>query len=105
MRKIEILCFAGCPHIDLATARAREAVRITGVEAEIVSVPIEDAERASAARFLGSPSVRVDGVDVERAARGDSDAYGLRCRIYIEDGKTEGAPPVSWICAALVSRT
>jgi hypothetical protein len=51
-------------------------------------------------RFLGSPTVHVDGLDVEPDAV-TRDDYGLQCRVYWHDGRLEGAPPSRWIAAAL----
>jgi hypothetical protein len=58
----------------------------------------EDAERE---RFLGSPTVRVNGRDVDPGA-GERTDYGLKCRIYrsTEDGQSH-VPPESWIRRAL----
>ena len=53
---------------------------------------------ASERRFLGSPTVRVDGRDVE-ATR--STMFGLHGRGYFVDGRVDRAPPTSWIRAAL----
>jgi hypothetical protein len=70
---IEILYFEGCPNADPAFARVREVVRTLGLEAEIREIVVEDEADALRQRFLGSPSVRVDGVDIEPAARGRTD--------------------------------
>ena len=49
---------------------------------------IGDAERE---RFLGPPSVRVDGYDIEPGADARTD-YGLKCRLYrTESGDEERA--------------
>jgi|SRR5687768_2633417 len=78
---IEILYFEGCPNADPAFARVREVVRAMGLEAEILEIVVEDEADALRRRFLGSPSVRVDGVDIEPAARGRTD-YTMTCRLY-----------------------
>jgi hypothetical protein len=97
---IEILYFAGCPNVELAAERASEAIRIAGVPANVALVEIKDAETALARRFLGSPSVRVDGIDVEPAAR-ERDDFAIQCRVYAFDGRLEGAPPAAWIATTL----
>jgi hypothetical protein len=98
---IEVLVFDGCPNVDLAVERARAAVATAGVVgAEVRLVRVEGEESALEQRFLGSPTVRVDGRDVEPGAdaRGD---FGLQCRLYAVEGRFDGAPPVEWIRAAL----
>jgi hypothetical protein len=52
-------------------------------------------------RFLGSPTVRVDGVDVEPGAEKRRD-FAFSCRIYrSEDGASE-QPAESWVRDALI---
>jgi hypothetical protein len=58
----------------------------------------EDAERE---RFLGSPTVRVDGVDVDPGASERED-FGFECRLYRVDGETSPLPPEEWIRQALL---
>lgn len=43
----------------------REAVDATGVSAEIETIEIHSYEDAKAVRFMGSPTFRVNGIDVE----------------------------------------
>jgi hypothetical protein len=61
---------------------------------------VESEEDAKRLRFVGSPTVRVDGADVEPAAAARED-FALQCRVYQVDGRLEGAPPTSWIASAL----
>jgi hypothetical protein len=61
---------------------------------------VRDAGQAIAARFLGSPSIRVNGRDVEPDAQGRSN-FGLNCRLYRLGAGVDRAPPVSLIVAAL----
>jgi hypothetical protein len=103
MIHVEILFFGGCPNIELATARVREAISRTGASAEVRMVPLEGEADAVARGFLGSPTVRVDGMDVDGAAAGRTEC-GLQCRVYSVDGRMEGAPPVAWIEGALRRR-
>lgn len=99
-QQIEIVYFAGCPNVALASERTREAIRIAGVPAHVSLVEIKDADDAVTRRFLGSPSIRVDGIDVEPAAR-ERDDFGLQCRVYAVGDRLEGAPPAAWIAAVL----
>lgn len=57
-------------------------------------------EQAEQARFLGSPTVRINGVDVDGSAVGRTD-YGLKCRLYVTPEGRQHAPPEAWIRAAL----
>jgi len=97
---VEVLVSDGCPNVELAVERVREAARITGLkELQPKVVRIRDVGEAIAAQFLGSPSVRVNGRDVEPDALGRSD-FGLNCRLYRSGAGVDRAPPVSLIVAA-----
>ena len=99
-KTVQVLFFDGCPNVDLATRNASEAIANAGVSATIRLVRIAGEAEAVRRRFLGSPTVRVDGVDVELSAGARSD-FGLQCRVYSVDGRLTAAPPTAWIEAAL----
>ena len=46
-----------------------EMVKQEALDARIVLIRVESEEDAKKLRFLGSPTVRVDGVDVDQTAR------------------------------------
>ena len=100
MKKIEVLGFAGCPNFLPATERVRAALRNIGIEAEIEEINIENGEAAKKAAFLGSPTIRVNGLDVEPTAR-KSNQVGWGCRTYVVNGIRHGVPPQEWIEAAI----
>lgn len=100
-KRIEVLAFGGCPHVELALERARAAIRAAQIAAELSVAYVENDEAAARLRFVGSPTVRVDGRDVDPATN-SIDGYGLRCRVYPVDGHLENAPPSTWIAAALL---
>ena len=82
---IEILFFAGCPNHEPTVRPAREVLSELGVDAEIREVLVETLEEAEMHRFVGSPSVRVNGKDIEPDALDRSD-FGLSCRMYAGGG-------------------
>jgi hypothetical protein len=98
--RVEVLYFDGCPGAEELLPRLRELLARAGALAEIELRRVESAQAAISARFLGSPTVRVDGVDIEPGARGRTD-YGLKCRLYRASGGVRGTPPDEWILAAL----
>ncbi|MGB6985938.1 MAG: hypothetical protein WBD74_08225 [Candidatus Aquilonibacter sp.] len=98
--RVEILTFDGCPNADVTRDRLLEAMRLESVDAAIASVTVATPDEAQRTRFLGSPSVRIDGRDVEPSARGRTD-YGLMCRTYRSKGDVTGAPSVEMIRAAM----
>lgn len=97
--RVEVLYFAGCPSHERLLPRIR--MLAAAAEAELVLRRVETPEEAESERFLGSPTVRVDGRDVEPGA-GDRSDFGMKCRIYrSEELGQSPLPPDGWIRAAL----
>jgi mercuric ion transport protein len=93
--KVQVLYFQGCPNHKPAVNLIRSVDPDAMVEEVEVNSPA-DAERL---RFLGSPTILVDGIDVEPSARNRTD-FGFSCRTY--DGR--GLPSRELIAAALASQ-
>ncbi|MEW5976391.1 MAG: mercuric transporter MerT family protein [Acidobacteriota bacterium] len=98
--KIEVLYFDGCPNHEPTVERLEEVLREEGVTAEIIKVNVPDPATSQAVRFLGSPTIRVDELDIEPSARSCHD-YGMTCRTYSENGRRKGLPSRSLIRAAI----
>lgn len=94
--KIEVLGFSDCPNYAPALKRTRAALQNLGIQAVIEEHEIHSDVAAAQAHFLGSPTVRVNGLDVEAAAR-YAQHFGIGCRIYIVNGERCGLPPQRWI--------
>ncbi len=67
--RIEVLYIRGCGSHRSVVEMAQEVVEELELDADIEEVPVRSASVAERLRFLGSPSMRVDGVDVEPSAR------------------------------------
>ena len=98
MIRVQVLYFEGCPNHRPTVRLVQQVAGELGVAAEIEGVEVKSAEEAERLRFLGSPTVRVNGVDIEPSARA-SKAYGFACRTY--DGS--GTPSRALLVAALAS--
>jgi hypothetical protein len=95
--KVEVLYFKGCPNHEPAVEQVRNALRIEGLPMLVNEVEITDPAMAREFGFLGSPSIRIDGIDVEPAAR-EIKAFGFGCRTYSDDeGNRCSLPPVGLI--------
>lgn len=97
---IELLFFNGCPNHERLLPRVQQLADAAG--AELILRRVETPEEALAMRFLGSPTVRVDGRDVEPGAHQRTD-FGLKCRIYATRDGRGGLPQEDWIVAALTN--
>jgi hypothetical protein len=97
---VELLYFDGCPNHELLLPHLEQLLRNGEITAEIALRNVPDDAAAQRERFLGSPTVRIDGRDVEPGAE-DRDDYGLKCRLYRTDAGLKGAPLDEWILDAL----
>jgi hypothetical protein len=77
---IEILFWQGCPSYAPARAMLTEEMSAAGIDAdELVTIEIMSDQQAQAERFIGSPTIRLDGKDI--VDTGDT-PFGLECRLY-----------------------
>jgi hypothetical protein len=98
--RVEILYFDSCPNHEPTLALVERVAAELDLQPQIELVNVRDSEEAARLRFLGSPTVRVEGRDVEPGAeqRGE---FVLSCRIYRGDHGFAGQPDASWIRTAL----
>jgi len=94
--RVELLYFEGCPNHERLLPRLNELVAGADPGAGVELRRVESIEAAERERFLGSPTVRIDGVDVDPGAADRTD-FGLKCRLYRSDEGTSGLPPERWI--------
>lgn len=97
--RVDILKFDDCPNVGPTVERVKHVAARLGVEIDLHLIHVASHEDALRERFLGSPTVRVDGVDIDPAASTRSD-FSLSCRVY---GR-EGTPPEAMIAAALTGQ-
>ena len=98
--KVELLYFDGCPNHEVLLPHLRDLLASTGVAADLHVVEIQDTASAERERFLGSPTVRIDGEDVEPGADQRSD-FGLKCRLFATPDGLRGMPADEWVLRAL----
>lgn len=106
--RVEILYFEGCPNHELARALVEQVATQLAlrprVDLDLDLVLVADAEAAANLRFLGSPTVRVDGRDVEPGAE-DRREFAISCRVYRGESGFSGQPEERWIRDALLEAT
>ena len=97
---VEILYFDGCPNHEPARTLVEKVAAELRVEPELELVHVSDADAAARLRFLGSPTVRVNGVDIETGAetRGD---FVFSCRVSRSEQGFSGQPAEEWLREAL----
>lgn len=98
--RVELLWFSDCPNHEAAERLLRGRMEVLGVHAEVERIQVEDEARGVEVCFPGSPTIRVDGVDVEPGWTECEDCTP-RCRLYPTRDGLRGLPEVAWIDAAL----
>jgi hypothetical protein len=77
--RVSFLYYEECPSYDLALERLREVMDEEGIPNEVEVIKVESEEQARKLRFVGSPTICVDGQDIDPPS--DS-RYALTCRAY-----------------------
>jgi hypothetical protein len=100
--KIELLFWAGCPSHPKALTDLREAMGELGLDPSAVLVSeVRDEADAERERFVGSPTIRIDGRDIEPA---EGEPYNLNCRVYHRrDGRISATPDPADVREALLA--
>jgi hypothetical protein len=90
--RVELLWWRECPSWERALEMLREEMEKAGLDPESVSVhEIDTDESADREGFVGSPTIRIDGADIQPPNEGEP--TGLACRVYRRrDGRTSPLP-------------
>jgi hypothetical protein len=101
---IELLWWRGCPSAERAIEITREQMTRAGLDPDALAVrEIRDQAEAEAEGFPGSPTIRIDGRDVQDP---DDQPGGLTCRVYrLRDGRVSALPDPADIAVALAAAT
>ena len=99
--RVSFLYYEDCPSHNLALERLREVMAEEGTPGEVEVFNVETEEQAHELRFVGSPTIRVDGQDIDPPTES---RYALTCRAYrLEDGRISPVPAKDMIRRALRS--
>jgi hypothetical protein len=98
--KITFLYFEDCPSHDAALERLRQVLAEEGMQADIEVIRVETEEQAEHLHFFGSPTIRIDGQDIDPPP--PDVRFALTCRAYyLADGRISPLPSVEMIRRAL----
>lgn len=92
--QIRLLYFDGCPSWQPALENLHKVIETEKIRAEISLVKIETPAQAQQERFLGSPSLQVNGVDLWPEERNN---YDLNCRVYKTAAGLRGSPSIEML--------
>jgi hypothetical protein len=79
--RVEILYLDGCPNHSPAVDRLRTVLAGEGLHAEVIEIEVRDESAAKELKFYGSPTIRVNGLDIEASSRQVTET-GFACRRY-----------------------
>lgn len=90
--RVELLFWRECPSWEQAIAQLRERVGGAGLDPDRIELrEVHSDEEAERERFVGSPTIRIDGEDVQDG--GSEQPFGLTCRVYrLRDGRISPLP-------------
>lgn len=98
--QVDLLWFSDCPNHPAARRMLRDVIDEIVPGTPIHELDATDPAIAERVRFPGSPTIRVDGRDVEPSFVDPGD-YTPRCRLYRTDSALRGLPDRRWIEDAL----
>ena len=99
---IEVLYTRDCPNYAGALALVERVRAELDIDAELRTSLIGDLAAAERARFPGSPTIRVDGRDVEPGSEPPAE-ISLACRLYRLEHRFAGQPAERWVRDALLA--
>lgn len=77
----------------------KETLAAEAPEAILESLEVKSEEESGRLGYLGSPTIQINGLDIEKERRADSPYYG--CRLYRSAGGTSGIPPRAMLVEAI----
>lgn len=97
---IEFLYFEDCPFYKKAEEVLDQVLLEADLRTNVVKKNIATSDMARAEKFVGSPSIRVNGLDIDPAGR-NSTTYARMCRVYWIKGGFLGWPTKEMLLAAI----
>jgi hypothetical protein len=101
---VELIWFQDCANHPAARLMLEEVIAQVAPSTPIRDVDASDPAVAEQVRFPGSPTIRVDGRDVDPTYIDPAD-YTPRCRLYRTTAGLRGLPERTWIVDALTAAT
>lgn len=97
--KVQFFYSEDCPSHDEALERLRKVMGEEGIRDEIEVVRVDSSEDAEKLKFIGSPTLLINGRDIDPPT---NPYYALTCRAYrLEDGRISPLPSETMIRKAI----
>lgn len=100
--RVELLWWRGCPSWERALAELRDVAAALGLDPDGIEVTeVRTEGEADAEGFVGSPTIRVDGEDIQDPGEVPR---GLTCRVYrLRDARISALPDPADVREALTA--
>ncbi len=103
-REVELIWFSGCTNHPAARAMLEQVIADVAPGTPIRDIDATENSVAQRLHFPGSPTIRVDGRDIDPSYVDPGD-YTPRCRLYRTTEGLRGLPERTWIEHALRTTT
>jgi len=97
--KVRFLYFSGCPNVEPTLRLLKEVLPTQAPDADLEMLEVNSDGEAGRCGFLGSPTIQINGQDIEKKRRKDSPYYG--CRMYRSARGSSGIPSKAMILDAI----
>lgn len=95
--QIQFLYFSGCPSYQQGLENLKQALKEMDLAEDFEMINIDSDENAREFQFIGSPTIRINGFDLDANAR-DKEVTGYKgCRIYQTEKGIQGSPTIEMI--------
>ncbi len=74
--EVKVLFLEGCDNTPPTMGLIEQIALESGIEIDLKAVPVETQDQAQQWKFLGSPTVQINGLDIEPSAR-SATAFGF----------------------------
>ncbi|MDD3840844.1 MAG: DUF2703 domain-containing protein [Clostridia bacterium] len=95
--------------LEEAIADVAKILQLTGIEVAVNKIHIDSKEMAKQYRFISSPTIRVNGEDIQMDVKeslcescGDLCGDEVDCRVWVYKGKEYNVPPKAMIIDAIL---
>jgi hypothetical protein len=98
--RVCFLFYEDCPSHELALERLHEVLAEQGIDTDVKVLEVKSEEQAQELHFVGSPTILVNGQDIDPPP--PDSHYALTCRVYrLEDGRISPLPSRAMIRQAI----
>ena len=95
--------------LEEALSEVTKVLEATGIEVSLQKFHVQSAEQALALGFVSSPTIRINGRDIQLEVReslcpscGDLCGGDVDCRVWVYQGKEHAVPPRGLIIEAVL---